>query len=396
VRTLAAALLVPVFALGARADLGVVFRNTATIPATATDQNAQPFTITGLSAITRRTGDEYLAVMDNSNKVVRLNVTFAADGSITAASVVGGLSLPVTRDFEGIAFTNPGRNTVLVSEETTPAVLEFSLADGALVRTIAAPAVFSSIRPNFGFESLALSAAILGTGRLWTANEEALSVDGPLSTATTGTEVRLLQWNLASWSPTPGPQFVYLTQPWHGGQLNNLARSGLCDLVALPDGRMLTLERSFAFNFSGPFQARIYELSTAGATDVSALTTLTGQTYTRATKSLRWSGFNVGNLEGLALGPELAGGGSALLGVADNGGVGGANTLAAFALTGTPPVRPPCRSDVNGDGVRTPADIFAFLTAYFAADPATDFNLDGVRAPADIFAFLNAYFAACP
>jgi hypothetical protein len=52
-----------------------------------------------------------------------------------------------------------------------------------------------------------------------------------------------------------------------------------------------------------------------------------------------------------------------------------------------------CRFDYNFDGQRTPADIFAFLNLYFAANPETDFDNNGVRNPSDIFAFLNAYFA---
>lgn len=61
-----------------------------------------------------------------------------------------------------------------------------------------------------------------------------------------------------------------------------------------------------------------------------------------------------------------------------------------------PPVHlPPCAVDFNSDGVRTPADIFAFLNLYFAGDAAADFNSDGLRTPADIFSFLNAYFAGC-
>jgi trimeric autotransporter adhesin len=63
------------------------------------------------------------------------------------------------------------------------------------------------------------------------------------------------------------------------------------------------------------------------------------------------------------------------------------------------PFRPTCRTDANADGVRSPADIFAFLTLYFNAAtplPQIDFNNDGLRTPADIFAFLTAYFGgAC-
>lgn len=56
---------------------------------------------------------------------------------------------------------------------------------------------------------------------------------------------------------------------------------------------------------------------------------------------------------------------------------------------------PACRADFTSDGARTPADIFAFLSAYFAGDARGDFTLDSARTPADIFAFLTAYFAGC-
>jgi hypothetical protein len=52
--------------------------------------------------------------------------------------------------------------------------------------------------------------------------------------------------------------------------------------------------------------------------------------------------------------------------------------------------------EFNQDGQKSPADIFAFLTAYFANDPRADFDGNGSRQPADIFAFLTAYFSSCP
>jgi hypothetical protein len=54
---------------------------------------------------------------------------------------------------------------------------------------------------------------------------------------------------------------------------------------------------------------------------------------------------------------------------------------------------PGCPGDFDLSGTRTPADIFAFLSAYFAGDPRADFDQNGEREPADIFAFLTAYFA---
>jgi hypothetical protein len=54
-----------------------------------------------------------------------------------------------------------------------------------------------------------------------------------------------------------------------------------------------------------------------------------------------------------------------------------------------------CPGDFTNNGVREPADIFAYLNAYFAGSDLADTNWDGVRAPADIFLFLTQYFAGC-
>lgn len=55
-----------------------------------------------------------------------------------------------------------------------------------------------------------------------------------------------------------------------------------------------------------------------------------------------------------------------------------------------------CAGDFNGVGGVTVADIFGFLSAWFANDPAADFNGSGTVTVADIFAFLTGWFAGCP
>jgi hypothetical protein len=57
------------------------------------------------------------------------------------------------------------------------------------------------------------------------------------------------------------------------------------------------------------------------------------------------------------------------------------------------PVR--CPADFNGSGVVSVQDIFDFLAAYFASDPAADFNGSGAVSVQDIFDYLAAYFAGC-
>ena len=67
----------------------------------------------------------------------------------------------------------------------------------------------------------------------------------------------------------------------------------------------------------------------------------------------------------------------------------------AFAIN--MPVNPPtCRADYNTDGGVTVQDIFDFLVAYFAGQPAADINGDGSVAVGDIFAYLVLYFEGCP
>jgi len=55
-----------------------------------------------------------------------------------------------------------------------------------------------------------------------------------------------------------------------------------------------------------------------------------------------------------------------------------------------------CRADFDQSGTRDVSDIFAFLSAWFAAGPGSDFDQSGTRDVSDIFAFLSAWFAGCP
>lgn len=54
-----------------------------------------------------------------------------------------------------------------------------------------------------------------------------------------------------------------------------------------------------------------------------------------------------------------------------------------------------CAADFNNDGVRTVADLFVFLSAWFARDPRADIDGIGGTNVTDIFAFLSLWFAGC-
>src|SRR5262249_46376936 len=112
---------------------------------TAIDQNGTQFTITGMSGVAYGFDNHYVAVMDNSNHLVFLKVTFKDDGTIDEAKVTGGHTIPTSRDYEGIAYTGKERNSVFLSNEATPpppALYEYSLDKAAqLLQTVAMPTV---------------------------------------------------------------------------------------------------------------------------------------------------------------------------------------------------------------------------------------------------------------
>lgn len=374
------------------APLSLQFKSGANLGSSTQDQNGVTFPVAGLSGLSwigpeiGGGGSTYMAVMDNSNKLVRLSISITSDGTISAAALLpsGGLSLSDSRDFEDIAFRGAARDAVYLCEEGSPEIREYRLDTGALVRVLSRPAIFANRRSNFGFESLSLNRT---QSALWTANEEALTNDGAASTPITGTWVRLLRYGAATTPPTPVAQFAYQTQPIHGSVISG-ARSGVSQVVALPNGKLLVLERSFAFGTT-LFQTRIYEVDVAAATDVSGLTTLVGTTYTPATKRLLYSGDQT-NLEGLCLGPKLPDGSYALLGIVDDGDPISVNRVVSLRLTGD--VDSTCPADLNDDRVVDDADFVRFAESYnLLLDPVGDLNLDGLADDADFVLFAAAY-----
>jgi len=119
---------------------------------------------------------------------------------------------------------------------------------------------------------------------------------------------------------TAGRQFGYLTDPISRmSPFVSVERSGLVDLVALPNGELLALERELG-GWIPRFRSRIYLVGFGGATDVSALPSLADGGFTPVAKTLLWEGFfGFSNFEGIALGPVIGAGTYSLLLVSDDG-----------------------------------------------------------------------------
>ena len=177
----------------------------------------------------------------------------------------------------------------------------------------------SGIRNNLAFEGL----SVTPDGRtLYVGTEDALQQDGPNADLTTGSPSRLIQYDLGTGQPDA--EYVYVTDPVQRAPqpAGAFATNGLDEIVALDNaGHLLGLERSFATGQTGD-DLRLYFINTNGATDVSGLSSLVGQSYTPVEKTLLLDfndlGIYIDNLEGMTLGPDLPDGRKSLLLVSDN------------------------------------------------------------------------------
>jgi len=286
-----------------------------------------------LSGLAWAGGTAWWTISDDTSAGARaypLDLTIdAMTGRIVGSpSLSEALVLSSGQDPEGIAFQSP--DTLWVSDEVGPAIRGFSTLDGSQTATITIPPVFvtvgtvAGVRPNLGLEALELAP----DGTLWTANEEALYSDGPISAFASGSIIRIQRFDSAF---QPGGQWGYVTDPLPGDvglPGRDVETSGVVDLAVLPQGAVLVLERATG---AVGFRIRMYLAMLTCATDTSEISNLQIGNFNPVFKILLWeqvfSGPSPHNYEGLSLGPPLEGGRLALVMVADDGG-------------GVPPLQP--------------------------------------------------------
>ena len=254
---------------------------------------------------------------------------------------------PEAADFEAIAYA-PSRHNythfqLYVSDEAHPHIWQDRL-DPCTLGVIALPSPIVRLdlpdalrahRPNKGVEAMCLSP---DDRALWLANEDALPEDGPVATTEHGALVRLWRmdaiagtseaqlrrsraqggagpvepaWWFYELDPAAGEKFPHLPDPFNG----------LAELCALPDGRLLALERAYGLRTRGPDDPRasliaisIYLVDPLS----SAARTAAAERPPVLAKTLLWRGLTGrANYEGMTLGPELADGSRALILVSD-------------------------------------------------------------------------------
>jgi hypothetical protein len=250
--------------------------------------------ISGIAATT--VPGEYLGISDaqTDSRVYRLRVS--GTGSTFQFAPIDHIALETSADGpdeidpESIAVTSNGHMFIVsegvgnVEPRLPPALLEFG-PRGAFIRQLpvrdryvpnpSGPLV-KGVRSNVGFESLTLSPA---GDALFLATESAIVQDGELTSFERGAPARILEYSLRAGRFEPAREFVYMVEPIYKPPFGaGLAVNGLVELMALEDGSLLALERSYVAETGdtgrGMNRIRLFHISLARATDVSAFDSL--------------------------------------------------------------------------------------------------------------------------
>jgi myo-inositol-hexaphosphate 3-phosphohydrolase len=261
------------------------------------------------------------------------DVTFTDVTTLTDES--GDPFAPTSVDPEGIAFANNG--TLFISSEgdadqlIDPFVNQFSLG-GEQFNTLPVPEKFlptadgtSGIRDNLAFESLTITP---DQRFLYVATENALLQDGPAASLDDESLSRIIKYDLQTGQPVG--EFVYVTEPVPEvpDPVDGFSDNGLVELLAIDNsGTLLALERSFSVGKGNT--VKLFEVQTQGALDVSGENDLFWEeegvpfeidppVLKRELLDFADLGITPDNLEGIALGPQLADGRQSLIVVSDN------------------------------------------------------------------------------
>lgn len=283
-----------------------------------------------MSGLTWAGGDTYYTIAESADATTE-NVESWCLYKLTATTKNGGRHIDTFRlenagvrlegcvDVEAVAF-DPGSGNVWAADETSQTICEYDPTTGKRLRQAEFPAFLKDTHPWFGFEGLAIS----GNGlTMWAMNEEGLNCDDTVSSPTKGTTVRIVKFMRTTvnndWCCIA--MYPYVTEKWtQKYSYGTAGRRGVSEIVALPDGSVLVLERELSSSVDGgsliagafvSLYAAVYRVTPeamAAATDVKGVPSLIKDEFWRpVAKELLWSE-NVGrcNYEAMCLGPRLS------------------------------------------------------------------------------------------
>lgn len=153
------------------------------------------------------------------------------------------------RDCEGIAYL-PATNTVFISGEGDQQILEYTMEGKPTGRKLAVPAIFAlqNIVHNYGFEALTYSPE---THLFWTTTESMLPIDGQAAGPQHPGNKNLLRLQAFNENLQPCAQYAYRMDEGRKEDFGKTYVYGVPELTALPDGKLLVLEREANITSAG-------------------------------------------------------------------------------------------------------------------------------------------------
>ncbi len=235
------------------------------------------------------------------------------------------------RDCEGVAYF-PTANTLFISGEGDQEILEYALETGQPTgRKLAVPEEFSlkKIVPNYGFEALCYDTI---RHRFWTITESTLPADGPAASAKHPGVANLLRLQAFDDNLQPTRQYAYRMDAGRTADFGRTYVFGVPEVTALPDGRLLVLEREANVTANG-LQSSVYCKLFIVSPDegkplnsVSTLSSLSDDMFLPKTLLAAWHTgvrmlrIDFANYEGMCLGQPLPDGRQTLLLINDSQG----------------------------------------------------------------------------
>lgn len=282
------------------------------------------------SGITPLGNGRYALISDKqeADGWTEVKIEFTEQGDISHIENVAQHFAPTSgtaRDAEGIVaikHDSPSGGddfTLFVSAESDQRIVELDSLGRATGRELAVPKAFStdSIFGNYGFEALAYDTV---RKLFWTTTEQGLRHDNERPSAPDNPRPALLRLQTFDANLQPAAQYAYCTETPSASRPMRLYAFGVPEMTALPDGRLLVLEREVAIRrrFDRSYvKHRLFCIAPDEAEQFPAYIekTLIGEFTTHLNILGRK---NLANYEGMCLGPTLPDGRQTLLLVADS------------------------------------------------------------------------------
>jgi hypothetical protein len=252
-----------------------------------------------------------------------------------------------TSDTEGIALA-PDQSVYVSSEGVAkdgipPFINQYDLQTGALKYSLPISAAYIpktqddgstavvkvGVQNNLGFEALTLNAGaaqgLVGDPlHLFAAVESSLEQDKEPPSPEAGAQLRFLHYSIQGQASSQGPsstlvsEYVYRMEPKPAG----VTEQGLSEILSVDQaGHFISLERTFGL---AGFGVKLFQVTTAGAMDVSRLLSLRGlpspvqPLRKQLMLDLKDLGVTLDNLEAMTLGPLLPDGSPSLVLISDD------------------------------------------------------------------------------